>query len=66
MSEGERKKTWTELHLPPEYQELAEKKHLPMPGRVGYGERPAVLVVDMAKAWSDPESPMGTDIKQVV
>ena len=66
MAGAERKKTWTEEHLPPEYQELAKKKHLPMPGRVGYGERPAVLVIDMARAWTEPESPMGTDMANTI
>ncbi len=59
-------KTWAVNHLPPEYQELAKTKHLPMPGRVGYGERPAVLVIDMARAWTEPESPMGTDMTTTI
>jgi len=59
-------KTWAERNLPPEYQELAEKKHLPLPGRVGYGERPAVLVIDMARAWTEPESPMGTNMTETI
>jgi len=59
-------KTWAEQNLPPEYQELAKKKHLPFPGRVGFGERPAILVIDMAKAWTDPSSPMGTDMTECV
>jgi nicotinamidase-related amidase len=29
-------------------------------GRVGFGERPAVLVIDMARAWLDPSSPIGS------
>ena len=59
-------KTWTEEHLPPEYEKLAREKHLPMPGRVGYGERPAVLVIDMTRAWTEAESPMGTDMTATV
>ncbi|MFC2045765.1 isochorismatase family protein [Chloroflexota bacterium] len=59
-------KTWAEQNLPPEYQELADKKHLPLPGRVGFGERPAILVIDMAKAWTVPESPMGTDMTECI
>ncbi len=66
MAEGKSEKTWAEEHLPPDYQELAKKRHLPMPGRVGYGERPAVLVIDMAKAWTDPASPMGTDMTDAI
>ena len=62
----ESEKTWVERNLPPEYQELAKEKHLPLPGRVGYGERPAVLVIDMAKAWTDPQSPMGTDMTDAI
>lgn len=35
-------------------------------GRVGFGKRPAVLVIDLAKAWTDPASPVGTDLDQVI
>jgi nicotinamidase-related amidase len=63
---AQRKKTWTEQHLPPDYQELAKKRHLPMPGRIGYGERPAVLIIDMAKSWTDPDSPMGSDMTDAI
>jgi len=66
MTEGEREKTWVEENLPPDYQEIARKKHLPLPGRIGYGERPAILVIDMAKAWTDPDSPMGTDMTDTI
>jgi nicotinamidase-related amidase len=66
VTESERKKSWVKDHLPLDYQEIAKKKHLPMPGRVGYGERPAVLVIDMAKAWTDAESPMGTDMTDAI
>jgi maleamate amidohydrolase len=31
-------------------------------GRVGFGRRPAVLVIDFARAWLDPESPLGSDL----
>lgn len=30
-------------------------------GRVGFGERPAVLVVDYIKGFTDPDSPLGAD-----
>ncbi|MFH0765284.1 MAG: isochorismatase family protein [Calditrichota bacterium] len=66
MTTYELEKTWVEKNLPPEYQELAKKKHLPLPGRVGFGERPAVLVIDMARAWCDPDSPMGTDMSECI
>ena len=59
-------KNWTEAHLPPEYLELSKKKHLPMPGRVGYGEHPVILVIDMARAWIDLESPMGADTTKAI
>jgi len=29
-------------------------------GRVGYGERPAVVVIDMARSWLDESSPLGS------
>jgi nicotinamidase-related amidase len=35
-------------------------------GRVGFGERPAVLIIDLAKAWTDPSSPIGTDLDAVI
>lgn len=31
-------------------------------GKVGFGDRPAVLVIDLAKAWTDLESPLGSDL----
>ena len=66
MAIFEPEKNWVAEHLPPEYQELAKKRHLPIPGRVGYGERPAVLVIDMARAWTEAESPMGTDMADTI
>lgn len=30
-------------------------------GRIGFGERPAVLVVDLVRAFTDPGSPLGAD-----
>jgi maleamate amidohydrolase len=35
-------------------------------GRVGFGERPALLVIDLARAWTDPQSPLGSDLSSVV
>jgi nicotinamidase-related amidase len=35
-------------------------------GRVGWGERPAVLVIDMAKAWADPSEMLGSDLSPVL
>jgi maleamate amidohydrolase len=34
-------------------------------GRVGWGERPAVLVIDMAGAWADPAERIGADLSSV-
>lgn len=35
-------------------------------GRVGWGERPAVLVIDMANAWTDPGEMLGSDLSGVM
>ncbi len=37
-------------------------------GRVGFGERPAVLVIDLAKGWTTPypASPIGSDLSGVL
>jgi maleamate amidohydrolase len=34
-------------------------------GRVGWGERPALLVIDMAGAWTNPGEQIGTDLSAV-
>jgi maleamate amidohydrolase len=34
-------------------------------GRVGWGERAAILVIDMAGAWTDPGDQIGTDLGAV-
>lgn len=34
-------------------------------GRVGWGERPALLVIDMAGAWTSPDEQIGTDLSGV-
>lgn len=34
-------------------------------GRVGWGERPALLVIDLAYAWTDPTDQMGSDLSTV-
>jgi len=31
-------------------------------GKVGFGDRPAILVIDLAKAWTDTSSPLGSDL----
>jgi len=35
-------------------------------GRVGWGARPAVLVIDMAGAWTDPREQLGSDLSEVL
>jgi nicotinamidase-related amidase len=35
-------------------------------GRVGWGTRPALLVIDMAKAWVDPNQQLGSDLSGVM
>jgi nicotinamidase-related amidase len=35
-------------------------------GRVGFGVSPAVLVIDLAKAWTDPTSQLGSDLSSVI
>lgn len=34
--------------------------------RIGFGWRPAILVVDMIRAFTDPSSPLGSDLDAVV
>jgi nicotinamidase-related amidase len=34
--------------------------------RVGFGRRPAVIVIDLAKAWTDPKLLIGTNLDSVV
>ena len=66
MSKNGSDDNWVMNNLPPEYVKLAKEKHLPMPGRVGYGKRPALLIIDMARAWTEAESPMGTDMSETI
>jgi maleamate amidohydrolase len=35
-------------------------------GRVGWGTRPALLVIDMARAWVDPAQQLGSDLSGVM
>lgn len=51
---------YQEKHMPTEAKAVNER--IGWGKRMGFGERPALLVIDMAKAWCDPESPMGTDM----
>lgn len=34
-------------------------------GRIGWGERPAILVIDMAGAWTTPGEQLGSDLRGV-
>lgn len=34
-------------------------------GKVGFGDRPALIVVDMSNAFTDPESPLGANLDDV-
>lgn len=34
--------------------------------RVGFGERPAIVVIDLAKSWLDTDSVIGSDLSKVV
>ena len=35
-------------------------------GRVGFGARPAVIVIDLAEQWTNPSLPIGSDLDDVV
>ncbi|MCI0359461.1 MAG: isochorismatase family protein [Planctomycetaceae bacterium] len=35
-------------------------------GRVGFGKRPALLVIDLAKFWTQPQAQIGSDLEFVV
>lgn len=35
-------------------------------GRVGFGQRPALVVIDMAANWTRPENPIGSDVESVL
>lgn len=35
-------------------------------GRIGFGERPALIVIDMARAWLDPASPISADLEELI
>ena len=51
-------------HLSPEVREAHEK--IGWGGRMGFGERPAVVVIDMSLAWTDPQSPLGCDMSVTI
>jgi nicotinamidase-related amidase len=35
-------------------------------GRVGFGQRPALIVIDLAKFWTQPQAQIGTDVESIV
>jgi len=45
---------------------LAEYRSKGLGARVGYGSRPAVLVVDFIRGFTDPASPLGADLEAEV
>jgi nicotinamidase-related amidase len=65
----------TDLQLPEELRDPVNK-HLEFlregferrhyGGRVGFGERPALIVVDLAEAWTDPNRVLGSSLDSVV
>lgn len=64
-----------DLKLPPELRgpllaHLAELRERYLArgwaGRVGFGERPALIVIDLAKFWTQPQHQIGTDAESVL
>jgi nicotinamidase-related amidase len=51
--------TWTE-----EFEDHYGEKEFG--GRVGLGERPALVVIDLINAFTDPESDLGADVRDVL
>src|SRR4051812_30820153 len=35
-------------------------------GRVGFGKRPALILIDLAKFWTQPQAQIGTDAESVL
>jgi maleamate amidohydrolase len=35
-------------------------------GRVGFGRRPAVIVIDLARFWTEPQTQIGADLESVI
>ncbi len=65
----------SELALPPQLREPVRqhledlrKKYVAMDWarRVGFGQRPAVLVIDLALFWTRPDTQMGSDLDPIV
>jgi len=45
---------------------LEEYRKHGLAGRVGFGRRPAIIVVDLIRGFTDPTSPLGSDLDTVV
>jgi maleamate amidohydrolase len=63
MSEGPELETAVAERLAALRAELRERG---LGGRVGFGERPALLVVDLVRGFTDPSSPLGSDLDAAV
>src|SRR5262245_6482224 len=35
-------------------------------GRVGFGRKPALIVIDLAKFWTQPEAQIGSDLESII
>jgi len=51
---------------PPIESILAEYREKGLAAEVGFGDRPAVVVVDMIRGFTDPSSPLGSDLDDEV
>jgi nicotinamidase-related amidase len=49
-------------HESPEASVLEDYRRKGLAGRVGFGRRPAVLVIDFILGFTDPESPLGSEL----
>lgn len=57
---------WSEVGERSEREILGEYRSRGLAGRVGFGSRPAVLVVDLMRGFTDPASPLGSDLEAEV
>jgi nicotinamidase-related amidase len=56
----------TQAHRIGNEQLLDQYEHAGFAGRVGFGKRPAVIVIDMGRAWLDTACPIGSDLSAVL
>jgi nicotinamidase-related amidase len=66
MNKNEQRKTWIEENLPEDYKKQLRQKKFVTPRRIGYGIRPAILVIDMYRAWTESNSPIGIDMTDTI